>query len=317
MEHAISSAERDLVIFGALRSGSTLLRLMIEAHPSLHCNGEHDYLFEYVRFDQAQVKWVIDRSNLLLDRVFISQELICPETSDAQAAVGDMIAQLRNKSDGKLVLMIHRNLTAATALLHNPLIVHLIRDPRDVAASSIGMGWSGNVYYGADHWINTEREWAIISPTFPSTSVFTLRFENLISDPLSYLNALCEFLEVDFSIQMLEYYKTTTYEPIDRSLASQWTSRRTNKEIALIELRVGELLEASGFERSDVDNIKLNILQKAALWIENKVYVWRVRVDRFGLFDSILVAAARRFGLEALAKPAILRINDRARHYLK
>lgn len=317
MGHGISSEERDFVVFGALRSGSTLLRLMIDAHPSLQCNGEHDYLFEYVFFDQDKKRWLIDRSKLLLDRIFISHDISCPETWDAKEAISEMVAQLREKGDGKLVIMVHRNLRAAIALLEDPLLVHLIRDPRDVASSSIGMGWAGNVYYGADHWIATEAEWIKVSPSLPSASVFTLRFERLIADTTAQLADLCRFFGVAFSSQMLEYHRVTTYEPVDPSLASQWRRKRTSREIALIELRVGELLGSSGFEPSDVDPIKLDVLEEACLWFENKANIWRVRVERYGILDSIWVAGARRLGVEAWAKPAILRINDRSKRYLK
>src|SRR4030095_2960604 len=38
--------------------------------------------------------------------------------------------------------------------------VHLMRDGRDVARSCIGMGWSGNVWCGAQRWIDAEELWA-------------------------------------------------------------------------------------------------------------------------------------------------------------
>ena len=36
------------VAFGALRSGSTMLRLMIEGHSGMACSGEHDFLFDHL-----------------------------------------------------------------------------------------------------------------------------------------------------------------------------------------------------------------------------------------------------------------------------
>jgi hypothetical protein len=317
MGHAFSLHERDLVVFGALRSGSTLLRLMIDAHPELQCNGEHDYLFEYIRYDEERERWIIDRSQLLLDRIFISHKISCPETLDAQAAISDMVAQLRKKGSGRLVLMVHRNLRAVTALLKEPLLIHLIRDPRDVASSSIGMGWAGNVYYGADHWISTETEWIEVSPRISEESVFTLRFECLISDPETQLKGLCRFVGVDFSPQMLEYHRVTTYAAVDPTLASQWHRKRTSREIALVELRVGDLLFSSGFEKSNVEAISLSFFERVKLWCQNRLYIWRVRVNRYGIRDSVWVAVARRLGLESWARPAIVRINNKTIQYLK
>jgi hypothetical protein len=290
---------------------------MIDAHPSLHCNGEHDYLFDHVRFDLATNRWLIDRDKLLLDRVFLAHDIKCPETSDAKVAIDYLLAQLREKGGGKFVAMIHRNLATAIALLNDPLIIHLIRDPRDVAASSIGMGWAGNVYFGADHWVATETEWMTVSPELHPSSVFTLRFERLIADPSSQLTDLCGFVGVDYSSQMLEYHRTSTYEPVDPSLATQWCKKRTAKELALIELRVGDLLASSGFEPSIARPINLGLFGQAMLWFQKKVYRWRVRIERYGLLDSVWVAMARRLGIEAWAAPAIRRMHERTKLYLK
>lgn len=317
MGYEDSSAGKPLVVYGALRSGSTLLRLMLDAHPSLHCNGEHDYLFEYVRFQQAEKKWVLDRQKLLLDRIFRSHDLICPDTDDAKVAIDDLLNQLRTRSPGKLILMLHRKLGVALALLDEPLVIHLIRDPRDVAASSIGMGWAGNVYYGVDHWIGTETEWARISPDIPEESAVTIRFEHLIADPESQLVELCGFVGVDFSPVMLEYHQSTTYEPVDPRLASQWRTKRTQREISLIELRTGALLASSGFEASSTESLQLGSLEKARLWVDNKAHIWRVRIERYGLRDSLWVAAARRLGIERLAKSALFRMQERTKGYLK
>lgn len=311
------AADRDLVVFGALRSGSTLLRLMINAHPSLSCNGEHDYLFDHVHFDTSSNTWTFDRKRLLLDRIFINNALVCPDTNDAALVIRDLIDQLCSRNSGRLVLMIHRNLDKAISLLNDPLIVHLIRDPRDVAASSIGMGWSGNVYYGVDHWINTEKEWSRCAPALDGACFTTLRFEELIADPTAKLTDLCQFLCVAYSPEMLEYHRSTTYEPVDPRLASQWQTKRSKKEIGLIELRTGALLKASGYEPSDLGPIKLGLFEKGSLWLNNKTYNWRVRIERYGLLDPLWVAIARRLGVETWAKPATLRIHERTKRYLK
>ena len=37
--------------------------------------------------------------------------------------------------------------------------IHLLRDPRDVALSTILMGLAGNTYLGVDLWVETEKSW--------------------------------------------------------------------------------------------------------------------------------------------------------------
>lgn len=307
----------DLVVFGALRSGSTLLRLMVDAHPSLHCPGEVDFIFDHLYFDRSRDAWFLNREALQADRIFLSQGLECPDTDEGRFAVHQMLHELRARDDGDLVIMIHRNLNAASNLLKAPRFVHLIRDPRDVAASSIGMGWAGNVYYGADHWVATETEWALYESSISKSSVISVKFEDLIADPQSTLSAICHFFGAPFRPQMLEYHQTSTYDPVDPKLASQWRSKRSAKEVALIELRVGDFLTARGFEPSNIAPVNLGVIQRAGLWLNNKLKTWQGRIARYGLADPVTVAVARRVGLERLAIPAQLRINERVKKFLK
>ena len=44
--------ERVIFVYGALRSGTTLFRLMLEAHPALSNAGEADFLFDFLSPDQ-------------------------------------------------------------------------------------------------------------------------------------------------------------------------------------------------------------------------------------------------------------------------
>ncbi|MEM6828112.1 MAG: sulfotransferase [Pseudomonadota bacterium] len=317
MEAAHDAEHSNLLVYGALRSGSTLLRLMIDANPELHCPGEIDFLFDYVTLDQANGKWTFDPVKASLNRNLLSSGITCPDTTDAKLAVDNMLTQLRRDDPGKFVIMIHRHLHVAIALLGTLPVVHLLRDPRDVAASSIGMGWSGNVYYGADHWIRTEEEWARVSSEIPTESVFSLRFEELVANAESTLKDICAFCGVTYSPAMLEYHRSSTYDPVDPKLASQWRKKRSDHEIALIEHRVGALLETSGFEKSGVKPITLAGLGKLKLWLQNKAFIWRFRIKTHGFVDPLTVAIAERLKLGPLTRSAQLRMHERTRQGLK
>lgn len=311
------SDESTKVIFGALRSGSTLLRLMLNEHLYLHCPGEIDFIFDHLFFDKHMKKWVIDNEALRIDRIFAAQNLCLPETDDGEIAVCQMMAELRSRDAGDLIVMIHRNLEIALKLLDKPRVIHLLRDPRDVASSSVAMGWAGNVYYGADHWIRTERDWSQHANLTLITKTMTLRFEDLVSDAEAKLGEVCEFFDVSYDPRMLEYHLKTSYEPVDPTLGTQWKQKLSKSDVSLIEERVGALLEERGFHSSERGRTKLGRAKKISLWLHNKLHTWIFRVNRYGVRDILIVAIARRLRLEKASAPAKLRISEVSKKYLK
>ena len=167
------------VVFGALRSGTTLLRLMIDGHPRFVCPGESDFLFDYL-IPAQNGGWRYDLQALAADRIFQASPARLPETDEAIPALASMIADLRGSSGGCLVLMLHRGLGRLLQMEPDIPIIHLVRDPRDVARSAIGMGWAGNVFYGARTWLVTEKEWEREAANLPASQFFEFQYEALL-----------------------------------------------------------------------------------------------------------------------------------------
>ena len=126
---------------------------------------------------------------------------------------GMITAMLRPKAtqDATAVLMLHRNLETAVTHLPDLKILHLVRDPRDVARSSIGMGWAASTYYGVRHWLKTEQEWAACAPKLNPDQVLQVNYETLIEKPEETLEKICNFFGVPFKKHMLDYDGNTTY----------------------------------------------------------------------------------------------------------
>src|SRR6056297_1046670 len=60
--------QRLIAVYGALRSGTTLLRLMLDAHPSLSCPGETDFLFDHLSITDDGP--LLDEEALEQDRIY-------------------------------------------------------------------------------------------------------------------------------------------------------------------------------------------------------------------------------------------------------
>lgn len=286
-----------VILYGALRSGTTIFRLILDHHPALSNPGETDFLLDHLVRDPV-AGWRYDRAALADDRVFLAQGLPLPE-ADGPDLLEAVTYSLGAKQPGsRLVLVFHRNAAKLAQLFPEAKIIHLLRDPRDVARSSIGMGWAGNSYYGVDHWIATEAGWD--AADIPAENVITVRFETLMADLEAELTRICTFLDLPFDPAMLRYHETSTYAPPDPGIAQKWRQKAGSREIARIEGRVGSLLEARGYKASGAP-VMPRWPERAALAVENRLKRWRFNADRYGWGLFLGQHAARVLGLKKLA----------------
>ncbi|MEO0655344.1 MAG: sulfotransferase [Pseudomonadota bacterium] len=301
------------IVFGALRSGTTLLRLMLDGHPALHCPGETDFLFDTIRRDGAD--WVYDRATLEADRIYRASLVDYPDGLDGREALLAMIDQIR-RPGVMPVLMLHRGLERAAQLLPEARVIHLRRDPRDVARSSIGMGWAGNVYYGASHWIETAQSWDRGAPKLGHAPLDVF-YEELILDAEGQLRDLCRYLGLDYDPGMMSYTNGSTYDAPDPSLIYQWKRKQTPREVGLVEARLGEMLIKYGYAPSDHPAVQLTAATKASLYVEDWIARQRFSVGRFGLGTVLQEKLSRWLGLRGLQASAQLRIDEITRQHLK
>lgn len=280
-------------VYGALRSGTTLLRLMLKRHSGLHSPGEADFLFDHLSGDLARV----DRTALAADRIFRAKEIALPEGVDGPDLIHALTQAMAGKDDGRLFVSVHRHAGRMAALFPDAPVIHLLRDPRDVARSSIGMGWTGTSYHGVGHWIGTERDWdaARIDPA----RVLTLTFEDLMSDLEGELTRVCGHLGLPFEADMLNYHENSTYAPPDPKIAGKWRKGASAREIALIEGRLGTLLEARGYAPAGRPATP-GPVEAWRLAATNRLRRWRYNARRYGPALFLGHHAARALGLRDL-----------------
>lgn len=313
MEHAASG--NVVVLYGALRSGTTMLRLLLDGHPDISCRGETDFLFDHFRPGPGD-QLVLDIEALKADRIFQNAGLPLPTATDAPGALTQMIDAIRARGDARVhVLVLHRHLDLLRRMLPGMRLLHLLRDPRDVARSSIGMGWAGNTWYGVDHWIGTESDWQ--ARKLPGELVFSLRYEDFLQTPEQTLTALCGFLGLGYDPVMLRLEERSSYEPIDPGLAWQWRRKQSPRELAELEAKIGPLLTASGYAPAGPAPTLPGPWRRLRLWLQNKRHVWKVRIERYGLADPLILAVSGRLGLPRLGRGAQARINRRVQDHLK
>lgn len=294
----LSFLPRPTFVYGALRSGTTVFRLMLDAHPAHNNPGEAEFLLDHLHPDPAVPDgWRYDRKALAADRKFIAQAIPVPDDHEGFDLLKYMISTLESRSPGSLSLNVHRDIGRLADILPDARFIHVLRDPRDVARSSVGMGWVGNSYYGADHWVATETAWD--QAGLPEDRVLTVRFETLMSETESELTRVCHFLGLPFDPAMLGYYRNTTYGPPNPKIIQQWRRKAGAREIALIECRTGALMAARGYP-PETDMRAPDRLESATLAVGNRLKRWRFNIRRYGLPLYAATHATRLIGARSL-----------------
>lgn len=305
---------RTVVVYGALRSGTTLLRLMLDGHPRLSCPGETDFLFDHLTGTGRDPRYNHDA--LERDRIYRAHMAKYADTPLESRSPDAFISRIAGQ-DRIAVLMLHRHVDRVLDLYPDMRFVHMLRDPRDVARSSIGMGWAGTTYHGVGHWIDTETGWQAVAGRLPEKQVLTLRYEELIRDAEGELQRLCAFCGLDYDPDMMSYASSSTYDRPNPKLVEQWKRKQTPEEIALVEGRIGPLLGAAGYAPSGHAPITLTALHRFGLALANRKAVWADRIRRFGLLDPLIVAVCRKLGLGRMGGRAQRRIDGKTLQYLK
>lgn len=208
----------DKIIFvgGAPRSGTTLVKNILDAHPDICSGPEFDIMPEIVRVWQLGVHKVREgRISAFLDEDQLRERFASLVNSLLEPY------RLRKKKpciaektpDNVLVY------TQLNRLLPRAYLIHVIRDGRDVVSSMIAVA---ERYRLADRKLpaiikNVEacsQTWSsYVSAPFEQAKVFQstefqrryieVRYEDIIQNPEATLKYLCRRLKVDFSPSML------------------------------------------------------------------------------------------------------------------
>ena len=272
-----------------------LLHLMLGSHPEISNPGEADFILDLVDDAGNYPDMREYRNWLSLNRIFNAMKLNADETLSYPELMQSFLQQLIG-TKALLTLNIHRNFQRIPDIFPGARYIHLLRDPRDVARSCIGMGWVGHVYYGIDIWIDAERSWDQLKSTLDSTQYFEVRYEELIENTELALTSLCEFLGVEYSVHMMDYAEQSTYDLPDQRLIYQWKTKYSERELCLVEGKAGEMLVKRGYEPSGFSPTTADKYELLTLALQNKLYRIRFSVKAYGLFLYAINVVSNRLG---------------------
>lgn len=127
-------------------------------------------------------------------------------------------------------------------------IVHILRDPRDVAASMIsGHAWGPTLLADALAWVaEFYRAWLARRPAYEDDPNYhEIRFEALIAEPEAVLSRLCQFLGVPYDPAMNSLDPQAAHVGRHRESFDAEGYRQFREEVAPLARAVGLDLTAS------------------------------------------------------------------------
>jgi hypothetical protein len=301
------------------RSGTTLLRLMLDHHPDIAMQGEFEFAVDYLSPDGSPPALEEYYEHLSTNRVFRHWEFEINRSLDYQQLVADFLEQRRQRSGPTKRLVgatVHHRFHLLPTIWPEARYIHLLRDPRPVADSVIRMGWAGSHWHAADWWEQAERTWDMLVSKIPGNRWLEVRYESLLTDPRGTLEQVCAFMGTQFSQQMLEYYRDSTYPKVDASNRDQWRSRITHRQMQLVEARLGLLMEDRGYPL-ECEKLTVSRLHHVVLGAVNRTSRIRFAMRRFGIGLYLQEQIARRLRLRRWQKIAIRKMNAITERHLQ
>jgi hypothetical protein len=308
-------------IVGASRSGTTLLRRMIDAHPEIAITRETHWIIEVLRGDGAvSPEAPVTRellAQLLTEERFTRMGVDTAElerlvSGDAPVSYAQFVtaafdqhgAKHGKRLVGDKVPGYVTDVPTLHGLWPHARFLHMIRDGRDVCLSVLDWQRAGRevtrfsawpedpVSVTALWWERRVRLGREAGAGLASGLYHELRYEALVADPAGECDALCAFLEVPFDERMLTFHEgrerddpnlsaKKAWRPVTAGLRN-WRTEMGEEDLERFEAATGELLDELGYPRA-VPEPSPPALQRAALVRESFVRDSRARGQRLPL----------------------------------
>lgn len=219
-------------IIGRPRSGTTMLRMLFEAHPSVIVPPESPYILNLYKkygktklWDEATIrafgedvfaqryfnKWLIDKetliARLLEGKGEQSFETMVKRIGLVYTSVYDKqeITLIGDKNPGYSLFInrIHK-------LFPEAKIIHLVRDYRDNYLSLVNVNFEVPIVpLVVYRWKFALRQANKLRKKHPDL-IYSLRYEDLAADPEKHFREVCRFMDIEFDPAVLTFHEKKT-----------------------------------------------------------------------------------------------------------
>lgn len=298
-------------IVGKGRSGTTLLQTLLDANPHVLIPLESRFVIHLKSKYESIEKWneekILEYYNDLftdikfstlwqVNRERLKKELLAAG-SEADFPLLCKIVYLNyismfSKQEIRLIGDKNPIYTIFTAdllrIFPGSKFIHLVRDYRDNLHSHMTVFPVKNVPFLARKWKFYNEEAERLKKQHPQ-SVLTVRYEDLVADPVMQLKMVCEFLNVEFAPAMMEFHKGTNkaydrlgvyidkyhsniLNPVNRSKVDVWKSQMKKEHIQTADHIAGHYAKRYGYQKQFAEGTFRLALQSAFSIV--KLYTW-------------------------------------------
>jgi len=306
-----------LFAVGCVRSGTTMLRAMLDSHADVAVPPESYFVAPALhRAAQYSANGQFDLDRLLADVTsddsfgdwHLSSDALDAVRHDPRpATVPEAIARLyaayaRTRAKPLVADRTPSNVLEIELLAQcfpTSRFVHLVRDGRDVVPSLVTMDFGPDDFASAAlFWQARVRQGRAAGARLGPDRYLEIRYEDLVADPDPVLRGLCAFVGIEFDPAMLEYHRRAD-ELIDSLRRPghvqgvrrpptpglrDWRTTMTPRDVMLFEALAGEMLDTFGYERSGlVTSVRVRVeaaAHRARRTVAARARTLRTRVGR-------------------------------------
>lgn len=191
-------------IVGASRSGTTLLRLMLDAHSELAIGPETHFVPALLKTgSREEFLKVLTEHPRFADQQISAEELKLSEPFDASEAVRAFYGLYAANQDKPIwadkTPRYVRQMPEIQAALPEVRFVHIIRDGRDAALSGLRTGIGPETLEGQTiQWRQAVRKGRTSARELLPGSYLEVFYEDLVREPASVLERVCEFIGLSY-----------------------------------------------------------------------------------------------------------------------
>ncbi len=291
-------SDRPIFVVGCPRSGTTLLRVMLSAHPRIAIPPETRFLMPaYERrheFGDLQLstnrerlaRWIIDQPGSRFDQLQLDPEDVVRQIVEGPPTLGSALgtvfqayaAKFGKQRWGDKRPRYWSFINELDQLFPDAQFIHLVRDPRACAASlqrpPLELDRSGAIRTWIDAVALCRRAGRRLGPS----RFHEIHYEAMVVDPEHEMRGLCAFLGEDYAASMIEPESVVSeavprryphYELISAGVNTGslelWRERLTPGEIATIQVVARDHLASSGRELVAAGRPPVRLLAPA-LW---------------------------------------------------
>jgi hypothetical protein len=275
----LASSEKPIFIVGVHRSGTTLLRYMLNSHPRIYIPPESDFIPRFFRRNPQQILSVGEVSRIL-DIIFNQYRFVrewqgpalhvsdFPKGNLTPAKFLDTLyctyAQQNDASRwGDKTPIYSSYVDMLAQLFTQAQFIHLIRDGRDVALSMLDK-WGQqdfhiDIYFAARNWVRRTRKAQMDGKHLGSERYYEIQYEDLVADPKYELGKICDFLNETYLPEMAQPQKLARKtiepgsfhdplrEPPSIQRVARWRSEMQSEDLYLVQRVAGSLLQQLGY----------------------------------------------------------------------